>query len=304
MPLSPNEDYFESNSKTRIKDNAKIQSGWRLSPGLFLFSTVAVGAGLTLASLYRTARSNERLVRTGLMLKGIHISQTCFHIPYFQTFRRVSLEPRTYKVPIEAMSKERISFHMPTVWTIAPKKDEDSIRKYAERLLDMDEKQHKDFFAGIIEGEGRIIAGGLELDQLQGRREQVRDELMGKLGPDFSLVGCEILNVNVAELMDTAGQEYFAERRKRALSEAMNTARTAVAEATLAGDTGVAKANAETRERVAEYNRQAVLAENKQTQAIWESKAELAQSQSKAEQTIAIAKAAQMAQSQQKESEF
>lgn len=100
------------------------------------------------------------------------------------------------------------------------------------------------------------------------------------------------------------GQEYFAERRKRALSEAMNTARRAVAEATRDGDSGVAKATAETREQKANYDRQATLEENKQLAAIWTSRAQLAETQYKSELAIALAKAKKESESEQKSSEY
>jgi flotillin len=169
----------------------------------------ALAALLSPAFFYRTAKANERLIRTGLGLKGIHVSQKCFHIPFFQTLRVVNLEPRIHKVLIEAMSKERISFHMPTVWTLAPKNDNDSVQRYASRLLEMDDRHLDTFFTGIIEGDGRIIAGEMELDEIQGQREKVRQKLMGKLGPDFDALGMEILNVNVAELTDTKRSGIF-----------------------------------------------------------------------------------------------
>jgi hypothetical protein len=66
----------------------------------------------------------------------------------------------------------------------------------------------------------------------------------------------------------------------------MNTARIAVAEATLTGDVGVAKAETETRERTAQYDRQATVEENKQKEEIWRSKAALAKTQAEAEQLM------------------
>lgn len=157
------------------------KSSWFQSSSAWTLGGVAAVALTAITSRFRIARPNERLIRTGFLCKGTNIPLRCFHIPFLQTFSRLSLEPGTFKIPIEAMSKERISFHMPTVWTLGPKEDSASLSKYAERLISMDHKQLERFYSGIIEGEGRIIAGSMELDELQGHRECVRDKLVGKL---------------------------------------------------------------------------------------------------------------------------
>jgi hypothetical protein len=53
---------------------------------------VMAGAGLFVAARYRVASPNERLIRTGLGIKGINITRKCIHWP-FQTLRRLNLQP-------------------------------------------------------------------------------------------------------------------------------------------------------------------------------------------------------------------
>ena len=96
-----------------------------------------------LATRYKVAGPNEYLVRTGILIDDIDISKQAFILPY-QTFGKINMEPTTYHCTVEeAMSHERISFNMPTVFTIGPKDDPDHLKKYAN-LYNHENHEHYD----------------------------------------------------------------------------------------------------------------------------------------------------------------
>jgi len=97
-------------------------------------ATALAGTGIWLATRYKVARANEYIVRTGLFIKDIDISKKAFLLPY-HTMTYINLEPSTYHCLIEeAMSHERISFNMPTVFTVGPKDDIEALKIYSKLL--------------------------------------------------------------------------------------------------------------------------------------------------------------------------
>jgi flotillin len=313
---------------------------------------LAVGFLGFCASRYKVALPNQRIVRTGIGIRGMHISQKCIHWP-FQKLQFIELVPWSIKVKIEAMSNKRIEFHMPTVWTLAPdvrSRDEVNAQRrtrkealerealktkelkteapvqnpieplaitltklaqtqsplelYATRLMTMSDKERVQFFEQYIQGEARVIAGNMDLNDIAGNRLIVQQQLREKLEEDFAEVGVTVLNANIADIHDKEGQDYFAQIRKKALSEAESAAKVATAEADQLGNVGKAKADGLSKKEVAMHNREALVAENLEKEAEWQSKAKLAKTQSEAERDMAIAIAMKNAESQKKESQL
>lgn len=275
-----------------------------------------VGVAGFCALRYKVALPNQRLVRTGLGIKGMHISQKCVHWP-FQQLRVLDLTPFTVKVRVMAMSKKRIDISLPTVWTLAPDartlvqinesktvKDVSPLQRYATRLMTMTEAERAHFFEQYIQGEARIIAGNMDLEDLASNRTQVQKELRDKLAVDFEEVGVHILNGNIEDLHDTDGQKYFEQIRQKALREAESAAKVATAEAERTGNVGKAEADAKSQIDVAKHKREALVAENLQKEQEWTSKAKLQEVQSDAERRMAIAKAFQQAEAEKKTNEL
>lgn len=232
---------------------------------------VALGALVYASTRYHVAKSNQYLVRTGPFIKDISISKKAFLLPY-QTLSILDLEPITYSCLIEdAMSIERISFEMPTVFTIGPKDDMDSLKKYAKLLLETSKEDLEKKVKSIIQGETRILAGKVSLDDLFNNRSTFKEEITDKINEQLDDFGLFIYNANIEELKDTPGNEYFEYIRKRALEGAVQDAKVAVAEQSKKGNIGERMHITETRQKLAEYEKQAKLTENERDKDIAES---------------------------------
>jgi hypothetical protein len=122
MPVNTNDGISKRNFGTGLEIAV-------VSAVLGVPTTAAVGAALC----WRTAKPNEMLVKTGMGIDDMSMHKKAFHWP-FQRMSRIQLEPRTYHSTIDAMSKEKIAFIMPTVFTIGPKDDDndpDALKRYA-----------------------------------------------------------------------------------------------------------------------------------------------------------------------------
>jgi len=128
------------------------------------------------------------------------------------------------------MSKEKISFNMPTVFTIGPKDDIECLKRYARYLQNTELDDFKRKVLGIIQGETRIEAGKLKLDDLFNNREKFKEVIVTNIDKEIEQFGLCIYNANIEELRDMEGNEYFVFMRKKALESAINQAKVDVAE--------------------------------------------------------------------------
>jgi hypothetical protein len=67
---------------------------------------LTAGATALLFSRYKTSRSHEWLVRTGLMVNDIQIGKKFFQFP-FQNIDRINMSPSSFKFSVNAMSKRK-----------------------------------------------------------------------------------------------------------------------------------------------------------------------------------------------------
>jgi flotillin len=232
-------------------------------------TAIAIGAatsvaviGAWLSTRYHVAGPSEYLVRTGIFVDGVEITKQCLWLPY-QTLNKINLEPITYHCLIEeAMSLERISFNMPTVFTIGPEDNSDALRVYAKLFQNTTPEDLKMKLFGIIQGEARVAAGKIHLDDIFNDREVFKSNLVKDVNSELHQFGLRVYNANIEELRDLKGNEYFSFMKKKALEGAVNKAKVDVAEQTKIGDVGEKRHKTETRQQNAEYEKQATLAEN------------------------------------------
>lgn len=237
-----------------------------------LVTTMAAG---WLATRYKIAGPNEYVVRTGILIEDIDVSKRAFKLPY-QTLTKVSLEPATYHCTIdEAMSNERITFGMPTVFTIGPEDDIEQIKKYAKFLHTTSTDDLKSKIIGIIQGETRVAAGKVRLDDLFNDRNEFKQIIVKNIDSELSQFGLKVYNANIGELKDMVGNEYFTYMKKKALEGAVNRAKVDVAEQAKIGNIGEKKHLTETRQNLADYEKQAKLSENDRDREIAESSTKL-----------------------------
>lgn len=237
--------------------------------------TTALLTGGWLSTRYKIAGPNEYLVRTGIFIPDIDISKKAWYLPY-QTLTKISLEPVTYHCVIkEAMSDERISFNMPTVFTVGPKDDLDFLKRYAKLLQQSSAEDLRSKIIGIILGETRMAAAKVSIDDLFNSRANFKEHIIKNIDDELSQFGLIVYNANIEELTDMEGNEYFVFLRKRALEGAVNDAKVAVAEKNKIGNIGEKKHVTETRQSVAEFEKIATLTENERDKEVAESRTKL-----------------------------
>lgn len=246
-----------------------------------------------LASRYRVAGPNEYIVKTGILIDDIDISKKTFWLP-FQTLGMIPLEPASYHCVIEeAMSHERIAFNMPTVFTIGPEDEIEALKRYCKLFQTTSSDDLKTKIIGIIQGEARVAAGKIKLDDLFNNRQQFKEALVKEINSELTQFGLKVYNANIEELKDLKGNEYFSKMKQKALEGATQQARVDVAEKSKEGEVGEMLHKTETRQKVASYEKEAKLAENEREREIAESntKLQIAKADYDKQQQIALAEA-------------
>jgi flotillin len=264
-----------------------------------------VGTGLIVLSLfgavfsrYKVAKPSQYLVRTGLGIDGLSITKKGVHWPG-QRVSYIEMSPTTFSVNVPAMSKERIPFLMPSVWTIGPKDNKDALKTYASLLSDKGISGLENTVVGVIQGETRVLTANLSLDELFSNREQFRNNVEEKINNIINDMGLRVYNANVAELSDLDDKNrYFEEQKLRALEKVNQDARVAVASAAKDGTIGEKAETVESRKQVSELERDATIAENTNARGIAESKTLLDIAKAQFNQNLKIALAESEAQAE------
>jgi flotillin len=267
----------------------------------FAGSTLAVLAvGLAIFSRYKVAKPSQYLVRTGLGIDGLSITKKGVHWPG-QRVSYIEMSPTTFSVNVPAMSRERIPFLCPSMWTVGPKDDKESLKIYASLLSDKGITGLENTVVGVIQGETRVLTANLSLDELFSDREGFRNTVESKINTVISDLGLKVYNANVAELSDLDDKNrYFEEQKLRALEKVNQDARIAVASATKDGTIGEKTETVESRKQVSELERNATIVENTNAQGIAESKNQLDIAKAHFDQQLKIALAESAAQSELK----
>lgn len=261
--------------------HSKVQQRGIMEQLLILGGTLAIPAVtasiMFINARYRISNPDEYLVKTGMLIKDMKISKQSLQLP-FQTYRYIKMQPINYSFDLNSMSQEKLEFVLPCVFTIGPKDDIESIEKYA-RLLPTnknDEITHiYSIIQGIIEGETRALSASMTIEQIFSDRKTYKELLLKEIQDELDVFGLKIYNVNIKELQDTPGSEYFERVRQKKRSEAENNAKINIAEAKKVGDIGQKQREAETRQQLAMLEAETMLKENERKQEIEKSNAEL-----------------------------
>ncbi len=235
-----------------------------------------VGLGIVGFALtrYKTSRSNEWLVRTGLGVNDIQIGKKYIQWP-FQNIDYINMSPSSYKFSVNAMSKEKMEFNFPAVFTIGPRNNPDSLTNFSRYLLNQDNDQTDNLIRGIIEGETRSLSANLSIEDIFTGRSEFKKDIVESVQKQLDQYGLEIYNANIEELKDGDQSNYFKSLSQRIKSEAENRARVEVAEQNKKGEIGAKEREGETRQQVAMIEYEAIRLENEKQQQTLVSKAEL-----------------------------
>lgn len=189
---------------------------------------------------YKVADASEYLVITGAWINDLKIKKKALILPG-QKFTRIELSPVNYTFNVQAMSAEKLPFILPAVFTIGPQvNDMDAIIKYAKLLSnhEKDSTHVKELVQGVIEGETRVLAASMTMEEVFKGTKEFKQEVFAKVQLELNQFGLFIYNANVKQLVDVPGHEYFSYLGQKTQMEAANQAKVDVAEATMKGEVG------------------------------------------------------------------
>lgn len=190
--------------------------------------------------MYRVASASEYLVVTGVGIRDVRIAKKSWVFPG-QTCTVFDVSPVNYTFEVQAMSAEKLPFVLPAVFTIGPRADdEDSLLRYAKLISPHDKLSHhvKELVQGVIEGETRVLAASMTMEEIFKGTKEFKQEVFEKVQLELNQFGLLIYNANVKQLVDVVGHEYFSYLGQKTQMEAANQAKVDVAEARMKGEIG------------------------------------------------------------------
>ncbi|KAF4981381.1 hypothetical protein FZEAL_2811 [Fusarium zealandicum] len=233
---------------------------------------------------YRISTPDEYLAITGMGVKTVKITKATWVWP-LQRCTRFSVQPHDYAMDLQAMTKEKLQFSLPVVFTVGPDVNQrgantrqasdgeeqdvrredrgDALMKYAMLLagsgqnstVNVDESEHVgSIIKGIIEGETRVLVSSMTMEEIFTEREVFKKRIFRNIQSELDQFGLKIYNANVKELKDAPKSVYFASLSRKAHEGATNQARIDVAEAQLRGNVGEAKRKGEQEREIAKIN--------------------------------------------------
>lgn len=190
--------------------------------------------------MYKVAKASEYLVVTGLGINDINITKKAWILPG-QSWTKFDVSPVNYTFEVQAMSAEKLPFVLPAVFTVGPRLDDEaSLLKYAKLISPHDKYSNhvNDLVQGIIEGETRVLAASMTMEEIFKGTKQFKQEVFQKVQLELNQFGLLIYNANVKQLVDVPGHEYFSYLGQKTQMEAANQAKIDVAEARMKGEIG------------------------------------------------------------------
>lgn len=229
---------------------------------------------------YRVAAPDEYLALTGMGIESVKISKSAWIYP-FQRCTRFSVQPHDYAMNLQAMTKEKLQFLLPVVFTVGPdvnarganaksgaeagrvhtQEDRgDSLMKYAMLLTDTNAKGDnttaflENIVKGIIEGEVRVLVSSMTMEEIFTEREEFKRRIFRNIQSELDQFGLKIYNANVKELRDAPSSNYFESLSRKAHEGAINQARIDVADAQQKGSVGEADRKGRQERELAKIN--------------------------------------------------
>ncbi|KAI8911574.1 hypothetical protein EDD86DRAFT_264072 [Gorgonomyces haynaldii] len=242
---------------------------------------------------YYVAQANEYLVKTGLFIDGVNIVRKGFKWPG-QVITRFSMTPESYSLSLHAMTVEKLEFLLPAVFTIGPEDKPESLEKYARLLANAagqgQNDQVSELVRGIVEGETRVIAASMTIEEIFKERKLFKEHVMKGVQSELHQFGMIIYNANVKELQDAPGSEYFKYLRLKSHEGAINQAKIDVAQAKFKGTVGEKEREGEQRKVTSRIEADAVVFEQSCEIEIANAKSKLAVERTAYDNTVDLAK--------------
>ncbi|MQL80738.1 hypothetical protein Taro_013197 [Colocasia esculenta] len=207
---------------------------------------------------YRVAKASEYLAITGSGISDIKLAKKAWILPG-QSCTVFDISPVNYTFEVHAMSAEKLPFLLPAVFTIGPRSDDmDGLLLYAKLISPHDKLSNhvKELVQGVIEGETRVLAASMTMEEIFKGTKQFKEEVFGKVQLELNQFGLIIYNANVKQLVDVPGHEYFSYLGQKTQQEAANQARIDVAEAKMKGAIGSKEREGQTMQYAAKIDAQ------------------------------------------------
>ena len=176
---------------------------------------------------WKTAGPSEYLAITGWGIPDIKLAKKEWIFPG-QKCTKFDVSPVNYTFEVQAMSAEKLPFILPAVFTIGPRvTDMDSLLLYAKLISPHDKLSNhvKELVQGVIEGETRVLAASMTMEQVFKGTKEFKKEVFEKVQLELDQFGLLIYNANVKQLVDVPGHEYFSYLGQKTQMEAANQAK-------------------------------------------------------------------------------
>ena len=176
------------------------------------------------------------------------------------------MHPATYQFNLHNMSREKVEFNLPVVFTISPAhplEDLEGFKRYSQMMHDLPPEDIENIVRGVVEGETRGLTANLTVEEMFNSKEKFKSEVVNKIQTDLQKLGLRVLNANIKEMSDyDEHNKYFTYRKQRAIESANYDAQVEVAEARKMGEIGLKQREKDTRVTVPQLDTQATVAEN------------------------------------------
>ncbi|KAF3972420.1 hypothetical protein CMV_004067 [Castanea mollissima] len=205
---------------------------------------------------WKTAGPSEYLAITGWGIPDIKLAKKEWIFPG-QKCTKFDVSPVNYTFEVQAMSAEKLPFILPAVFTIGPRvTDMDSLLLYAKLISPHDKLSNhvKELVQGVIEGETRVLAASMTMEEVFKGTKEFKKEVFGKVQLELDQFGLLIYNANVKQLVDVPGHGYFSYLGQKTQMEAANQAKIDVAEAKKKGEIGAKEREGQTSQNAAKIN--------------------------------------------------
>lgn len=271
--MSKNKRSYESyddetdDNKNNKKDHNKDDFDW-LSTKQKFYAAATAGVGLTFAALayrYKVAAPHQYIVKTGPMIKEISWHKKTFLFP-FQKYKFINITPTTYEYTSRNMTSERVECSLPFTLNVGPpdpNEDPKGFLTYVKLMDSEGDKKRENVVISVTSGESRILCANLSAQQLASDREGFRRTISDNIQNDLLKFGIKLFNINVGELVDSEGNEYFHHLKQNTLQNAKSDALIATSDAKKRQEVGEKEREADTRQNKAKLEAITVVEENK-----------------------------------------
>ena len=175
---------------------------------------------------YKVADANQYVLVTGYGIEDVHIVKKAVIWP-FQKASTISISPFDFSITLQAMTREKLSFCLPCVFTIGPDNHPEALRKYALLLTGNSDgtpaaskataatgRSHvQEIVKGIIEGETRVIVSTMSMEEIFREREIFKSKIIDNVQSELNQFGLRMYETPFCPCLGVANHTYTVTMR-------------------------------------------------------------------------------------------